>query len=49
MTEYCKFLRWFSGIEGSGDYHCAVGNKTSCEWCEENNGRCQYYEEANAL
>jgi hypothetical protein len=43
MTEYCKNLRWLSQFEGDGDYYCALGNKTSCEYCEKK-GICADYE-----
>lgn len=45
QPEYCTHLRWFSSIEGSGDYYCALGNTTSSEWCEEKE-RCFDWEKA---
>jgi hypothetical protein len=33
----CESLRRERG------YSCALGNKTSCDWCEDDNGRCSYF------
>jgi len=47
MIEYCKHLRWFASVEGLGDYHCALGNKTSSEYCEKKE-RCADWEKTEA-
>ena len=46
-VNFCKHLRWLTQIEGNGEYYCALGNKTSCEWCEKKE-RCADYEDRDA-
>lgn len=38
----CKHLRWITHVECNGEYMCALGNKTSDEWCLKKERCCDY-------